>query len=99
MSLPVPSHPHPMRRAAGADRAALVLLALGETHGAAIWKEFDDQEIAVLGEAMARLGAVEQAHLDAALTLFSSELSATAGVFGTPSAAEARRASATRALS
>lgn len=81
--------PRPPRPATGAERAALVLLALGETHGAAIWSEFDDDEIAALGQAMARLGPVEQQHVAAALTLFSSELSSASGFIGSAAGAEA----------
>lgn len=78
-----------MRPATGTERAALVLLALGEAHGGPIWNEFDDADIARLGEAIARLGSVEAQHAGAALALFSSELAGKAGLVGTPGAAEA----------
>lgn len=78
-----------MRPATGTERAALVLLALGEAHGAPIWKEFDAAEVAHLGDAIARLGSVEAQHAGAALALFSGELAGKAGLFGTPGVAEA----------
>lgn len=77
-----------MRPANGTERAALVLLALGEGHGGPIWNELDDAEIARLGETIARLGTVEAGHASAALTVFASELASKAGFVGTPSAAE-----------
>lgn len=77
-----------LRPANGTERAALVLLALGETHGGPIWNQFDDTEIAALGDAMARLGTVEAGHVGAALSVFASELSAAGGFIGTPGAAE-----------
>lgn len=77
-----------MRPANGAERAALVLLALGESHGGPIWNELDDAEIARLGETIARLGTVDASHAGAALTMFATELTATSGFVGTQAAAE-----------
>ena len=78
-----------MRPATGTERAALVLLALGEAHGSPIWNQLDDSEVARLGDAIARLGSVETQHASAALALFSNELASKAGLLGTPGAAEA----------
>ena len=77
-----------MKPATGADRAALVLLALGETHGAPVWNEFSDEEIAVLTRAMARLGSVDQTYVNAAIDLFHGELATLSGLAGTPAATE-----------
>lgn len=78
-----------MRPANGAERAALVLLALGETHGAPIWKELNDDEIAAITRAMAKLGPVDQTFVEAALDLFEGELATASGITGSPRAAEA----------
>ena len=75
--------------ASGIDRAALVLLALGETHGAPIWKELTDDEAAALTRAMARLGSVERTFVDAALDLFQGQLSSASGLAGTVRTTEA----------
>ncbi|HRK24424.1 MAG TPA: FliG C-terminal domain-containing protein [Beijerinckiaceae bacterium] len=77
-----------MRPANGAERAALVLLALGETHGAPIWAELDDEEAALLSRTIARLGPVDRAFAEAALDLFRTELDSSAGLTGTPRRAE-----------
>lgn len=77
-----------MRPANGAERAALVLLALGETHGAPIWSELTDAEIAEVTRAMARLGSVDRTLVNAALDLFHTEMSALSGIAGTPAVAE-----------
>ena len=76
-----------MRPATGAERAALVLLALGEAHGGPIWNELSDDEIAVLTRAMARLGSIDQTYVTAALDLFQGELVTLSGLAGTPEAA------------
>ncbi len=80
---------HSLKPASGIDRAALVLLALGESHGAPIWKELSDEEAAALSKAMARLGSVDRTFVDAALDLFEGELSAASGLAGTMKTAEA----------
>lgn len=77
-----------MRPANGAERAALVLLALGETHGAPIWNELTDEEVALLTKTIARLGTVDKAFVSAALDLFEGDLSAASGIAGTPASAE-----------
>lgn len=78
-----------MRPANGAERAALVLLALGEAHGAPIWKELNDDEIAAITRAMAKLGPVDQTFVEAALDLFEGELASSSGITGSPKATEA----------
>lgn len=77
------------RPANGVERAALVLLALGEAHGAKVWAQFSDEEAASLASAIARLGKVETLHANAALTVFANELSKASGISGNSSTAEA----------
>lgn len=77
-----------MRPATGIERAALVLLALGETHGAPIWAELDEQEIALLTETMARLGSVDPSYVQAALHLFHQEITGEQALLGSPATAE-----------
>ncbi|MCA0422823.1 MAG: flagellar motor switch protein FliG [Proteobacteria bacterium] len=77
-----------LRPATGAERAALVLLALGETHGAPIWAELNDTEIAEITRAMARLGSVDKTLVDAALNLFDTEIAALSGFAGSPTSTE-----------
>lgn len=42
----------------GAERAAILMLALGKNHGAEIWQGLEDDEIRQLSQAMSRLGKV-----------------------------------------
>lgn len=77
-----------MRPATGMERAALVLLALGETHGAPIWNELNEQEIALLTETMARLGTVDPGYVQAALQVFHQEMSGDKALLGSPLTAE-----------
>lgn len=63
-----------MRPATGAERAALVLIALGEKHGAPLWSELDDAEIEAVTAAMVRLGQVEETFVNAAVDLFAGSL-------------------------
>ena len=44
----------------GPERAAVVLLALGEEHGT-IWEQLDEEEIKEISQAMAGLGTVSSA--------------------------------------
>ena len=48
----------PARVLVGIERAALILLALGEEHGRPIWERLHDDEIFELSQAMANLGVV-----------------------------------------
>jgi flagellar motor switch protein FliG len=63
-----------VRPANGAERAALVLMALGPEHGAPIWKELDDEEVEAVTAALVRLGEVEDTFVNAALDLFAGTL-------------------------
>src|SRR5690606_22359575 len=43
----------------GADRAAVLLLALGREHGDVVWQSLDEEEIRLISLSMARLGKVK----------------------------------------
>ena len=74
--------------ATGAERAAMVLLALGEQHGAPLWSEFDDAEISAITAAMARLGTVDPEIAVAAMTEFNGALQGGTGLVGTLASTE-----------
>ena len=42
----------------GAERAAVLMLALGDEHGAGIWSSLDDDEVKEISQTMANLGTV-----------------------------------------
>lgn len=79
----------PRRAANGVERAALVLLALGDTHGASVWSHFSDEEAVQLAAAIGRLGPVETIHAEAALRVFADALKKSPGISGTAEKAEA----------
>jgi len=55
------SRPAPtgMRRLTGRERAAVLMLALGEQYGAKIWGMLDDDELRELSVAMSSIGPIE----------------------------------------
>jgi flagellar motor switch protein FliG len=42
----------------GPERAAVLLLALGEEHGGSIWKSLDDDEVKEESQVMSKLGTI-----------------------------------------
>src|SRR5476651_1100967 len=55
----------------GPEKAAVVLLALGEDH-AGVWKQLDEEEIKVISQAMAGLGQVTAGVVEDLLVEFVS---------------------------
>src|ERR1700744_6386873 len=55
----------------GPEKAAVVLLALGEDH-AGVWKQLDEEEIKVISQAMAGLGQVQATVVEGLLVEFVS---------------------------
>src|SRR3712207_5802058 len=64
------------RELEGPERAAVLMLALGQQAGEGIWKLLDDDELRVLSRAMSSLGVVEAASVESLLLDFVSRLSA-----------------------
>lgn len=48
-----------LRNTTGPERAAILLLALGEDHGRTIWEMLDDEEIRTISTVMSQLGIVD----------------------------------------
>lgn len=67
----------------GPDRAAVLMLALGDEHGQKIWRALDDDEIRELSLAMSRMGTVEAERVERLLLDFVGQLSAAGGLMGT----------------
>ncbi len=67
----------------GPERAAVVLLALGEEHGQGIWKMFDDEEIKEISQIMANLGTVSATVVEKLLVDFVGQMSSTGTLLGT----------------
>ncbi|MFC3076827.1 flagellar motor switch protein FliG [Phenylobacterium terrae] len=68
-------------RLSGPEKAAVVLLALGEEH-TAIWESLDEEEIKEVSQAMASLGTVSSAAVEELLVEFVAGLSGGGAIMG-----------------
>ena len=66
----------------GVERVALLLLTLGEKHGAPIWEQLDELEVREVSIAMAKLGPVTPDMLERVMIDFVTKLSAAGPVAG-----------------
>jgi len=69
------------KKLAGPEKAAVVLLALGEEHKQ-IWEQLDEEEIKEISQAMASLGTVSAGVVEALLLEFVSGMSGTGAIMG-----------------
>ncbi|HEY0441978.1 MAG TPA: flagellar motor switch protein FliG [Xanthobacteraceae bacterium] len=72
----------------GVERAAVLMLALGEQFGGKIWKLLDDDELRTLSVTMSTLGVVDAGAVENLLLEFVSRLSASGAVMGNYEATE-----------
>jgi flagellar motor switch protein FliG len=72
----------------GVERAAVLMLALGEQFGSKIWSMLDDEELRTLSVTMSSLGMVEAATVESLAVEFVSRLSATGAIMGNYDATE-----------
>lgn len=70
------------KRLTGPERAAILMLTLGEQHGARIWRLLDDDEIRQLSLAMSTLGTIEADTVESMLIEFVGQLSVAGGIMG-----------------
>lgn len=70
------------RELAGPERAAVLLLALGEEHGKEIWKRLDELEIRQISIAMSKLGPVSPEMLENLFVDFVTRISARGSLTG-----------------
>ena len=68
-------------RLSGPEKAAVILLALGEDQ-AAIWEALDEEEIKEVSQAMASLGTVSASVVEALMVEFVSGMSSTGAIMG-----------------
>ncbi|MBX6425956.1 MAG: flagellar motor switch protein FliG [Variibacter sp.] len=78
----------PPRELRGVERAAVLMLALGEQYGGKIWKLLDDDELRTLSVAMSSLGVVDAAAVENLMLEFVSRLSASGALMGNYDATE-----------
>src|SRR5215468_4416445 len=76
------------RKLTGPERAAVLMLALGEQYGAKIWNMLDDDELKALSICMSTLGTVEAPSVENLLLEFVSRMSASGALMGNFEATE-----------
>src|SRR4051812_44265531 len=72
----------------GPERAAVLMLALGEQFGAKIWNLLDDDDLRQLSIVMSTLGNVDSQMVEALLIEFVGRLSASGALLGNYDATE-----------
>jgi flagellar motor switch protein FliG len=78
----------PPRALTGPERAAVLMLALGEQYGGKIWGMLDDDELRMLSITMSTLGTVEAPSVENLLLEFVGRLSASGSLMGNYDATE-----------
>src|SRR5947209_9331691 len=78
----------PARQLKGPERAAVLMLALGEQHGEKVWKLLDDDELRQLSIVMSTLGTVEAETVEGLLLQFVGRLSSSGALMGNFDATE-----------
>jgi len=76
------------RKLTGPERAAVLMLALGEQHGAKIWNLLDDDDLRQLSIVMSTLGTIDSQMVEALLLEFVGRLSASGALLGNFDATE-----------
>jgi flagellar motor switch protein FliG len=71
-----------VRALTGAERAAIIMLSLGEDHSAKIWSMMDEEEIKEVSQVMSNLGSVSSGLIEKLMVDFVSQMSGTGSVMG-----------------
>jgi flagellar motor switch protein FliG len=71
-----------IRTLTGAERAAIIMLALGEDHSQKIWSLMDEEEIREVSQVMSNLGSVSSSLIEKLLVDFVSQMSGTGSLMG-----------------
>ncbi len=78
----------PPRKLTGPERAAVLMLALGEQHSGKIWGMLDDDELRELSVVMSTLGTIEAESVEHLLLEFVGRMSASGALMGNYDATE-----------
>src|SRR5688500_8907312 len=84
----VPGRSRRTQQLTGVQRAAVLMLALGEEYGGKIWALLDDDELRLLTQTRSTLGTVEASAVEEMLLEFVSRLSASGALMGNYDATE-----------
>jgi flagellar motor switch protein FliG len=76
------------RALTGPERAAILMLALGEQYGEKVWKLLDDDELRQISIVMSQLGTVEAEAVETLMLQFVGRLSASGALMGNFDATE-----------
>jgi flagellar motor switch protein FliG len=81
---PKSAEPQPIinRKLTGPERAAVLMLSLGQQYGAKIWGMLDDEELRQLSITMSELGMIESETVEKLMLDFVGRLSASGAVMG-----------------
>ncbi|HEY1963020.1 MAG TPA: flagellar motor switch protein FliG [Rhizomicrobium sp.] len=71
-----------VRQLSGAERSAVLMLALGEEHGTQVWKMLEEDEIREISQVMSNLGNISASLVEKLLVDFVSQMSATGSLMG-----------------
>ncbi|HVT23237.1 MAG TPA: flagellar motor switch protein FliG [Rhizomicrobium sp.] len=66
----------------GAERAAVIMLSLGEEHSERLWRMMDEDEIKEVSQVMSTLGSVSASLVEKLLVDFVSQMSGTGSLMG-----------------
>jgi flagellar motor switch protein FliG len=82
MSKAVKAVKEDIRSLSGAERAAVIMLSLGEDHSAKIWSMMDEEEVKEVSQVMSNLGSVTSAVIEKLLVDFVGQMSGTGSLMG-----------------
>jgi len=72
----------------GVEKAAMLMLALGDEYGSGLWSLMDDEEIKEISKAMASLGTVDSSAVERLFVEFANQMSQTGALVGTMDSTE-----------
>jgi flagellar motor switch protein FliG len=72
----------------GPEKAAVIMLALGNEHGAALWPLMDDEEIRDISMAMASLGKIDPEVIELLVVDFATQMTSTGTIVGSMDSTE-----------
>ncbi len=71
-----------VRALTGAERAAVIMLSLGEENSEQIWRMMDEEEIKEISQVMSNLGSVSSTVIEKLLVDFVGQMSGTGSIMG-----------------
>ncbi|MEH6527320.1 MAG: flagellar motor switch protein FliG [Sneathiella sp.] len=72
----------------GPDKAAVMMLALGEEHTKELWSRLDEEEIKEISQAMSNLGSISSDAMESLFVEFAGRISSTGNIVGSYEATE-----------